>query len=1126
MILLHLILGRVGSGKTTHVHKLIEDYIKDGLSDIVLIVPEQFSFATEKAMLNRLDSSDANKVEVLSFTRLADSVFREYGGKNKRQISAVGRVILMSLALESVKDKLELYGNHADRPALINEMLGISSEFKQCAVSHDKLFEATQNIADCLLRKKMKDISLILYAYNALAQQSNIDDGDTLDDLYASLGENKFFEKKIVVIDGFKGFTQQELKIIERILSQTMVTYITLCMDNLYPLSEDAGVFTHVKRTAIKLIEMSKKLNIKLAKPLYLSGESKFCNFPPKFKRYESEALGALEAELFSAQAGIYEKHTDDITICSAADIPAECAYVAAQIKKLMREKSIRCREIAVIARNSEKYEAPLKSALKKCGIPVFEDKREPITVQPLISCVCSAVDIAAHGFSSDAIFSYLKSGLGVLSVEEAAELENYCIMWKIDWDRWLSVWDKNPEGYGAALNAREAQALEGLNRLRERVISPLLTLKNKLADANGVLAAKAVYEFLIQTSAPEKLRDLAIRFEDSGENALALEQERLWDLLMDILDEIAVTLGNRKISATRFFELFRLIIKSQTLGNIPQGIDEITFGSADRIRTASTKAVFVIGVNDGLFPLSPISKGILNDYERKEMIKLGITVSEPYEYKVYEERFIAYTSLCCASHKLFVTYPRKDVAGASLAPSELIFRISRRFPNCSMVDTECLDETELIEGVRPAFELMCLKSRESGELYYTLREYFSRRNDYAGKLAALERVKEGNSFHIKDKKLSEKLFGENMYLSASKAEKYYQCPFQYFCKYGIGAKPRNIAEFDPMQKGTTIHFVLEAVLSTYSIEEFSSFDENKRKAIIKDILDKYLEEKLGGADKPKRFTYLYNRLVIELNEVFSRMIAESFVSSFRPVDFELKIDNDGKIMPYEIKLSDGKVLKIKGYVDRVDKMELDGKSYIRIIDYKLSKGFKLSDVFSGINMQMLIYLFSIWQNGGSYYGEIVPSGILYYSANAPVANKNNREVTDEEILKAKLKKSKMKGLILNDSVVITGMDSTGEGVFIPANISKSSVGGNIISLEQLGKLKNKVDNLLKEMALSLKDGIIDAVPISNACDYCDYKSVCGWEKGMALRDVPSFNHKESLAILDEMEAENDGMDG
>jgi ATP-dependent helicase/nuclease subunit B len=204
-----LILGRVGGGKTTHVHKLIEDFVKDGFSDIVLIVPEQFSFATERAMLSRLGPSEADKVEVLSFTRLADSVFRRYGGKNKRQISTGGRAILMSLALESVRDKLELYGKQVDRPALINEMLSISSEFKQCAVSYEKLYETAQSINDCLLGKKMKDISLVLSAYNALTQQSNIDDGDTLDDLYASLSNNKYFKNRIVGIDGFRGFTQQ-----------------------------------------------------------------------------------------------------------------------------------------------------------------------------------------------------------------------------------------------------------------------------------------------------------------------------------------------------------------------------------------------------------------------------------------------------------------------------------------------------------------------------------------------------------------------------------------------------------------------------------------------------------------------------------------------------------------------------------------------------------------------------------------------------------------------------------------------------------------------------------------------------------------------------------------------------
>ena len=96
-------------------------------------------------------------------------------------------------------------------------------------------------------------------------------------------------------------------------------------------------------------------------------------------------------------------------------------------------------------------------------------------------------------------------------------------------------------------------------------------------------------------------------------------------------------------------------------------------------------------------------------------------------------------------------------------------------------------------------------------------------------------------------------------------------------------------------------------------------------------------------------------------------------------IDFELRIDKDGLVAPYSLPLPDGGTLQIKGSIDRVDRMERDGKGYLRVVDYKSGgKEFLLSDVLNGLNMQMLIYLMCLWQNGAQRYGEVVPAGILY----------------------------------------------------------------------------------------------------------------------------------------------------
>ena len=55
--MLYLILSRARGGKTAHIMNLIEQFSKGGKEKITLIVPEQFSFTSEKLMLGRLGAT-------------------------------------------------------------------------------------------------------------------------------------------------------------------------------------------------------------------------------------------------------------------------------------------------------------------------------------------------------------------------------------------------------------------------------------------------------------------------------------------------------------------------------------------------------------------------------------------------------------------------------------------------------------------------------------------------------------------------------------------------------------------------------------------------------------------------------------------------------------------------------------------------------------------------------------------------------------------------------------------------------------------------------------------------------------------------------------------------------------
>lgn len=138
-----------------------------------------------------------------------------------------------------------------------------------------------------------------------------------------------------------------------------------------------------------------------------------------------------------------------------------------------------------------------------------------------------------------------------------------------------------------------------------------------------------------------------------------------------------------------------------------------------------------------------------------------------------------------------------------------------------------------------------------------------------------------------------------------------------------------------------------------------------------------YVDAVMGGTEnKPQRFAWLLTRLIRTCGSLLWQVVRELAQSQFVPVAFELSIgrpeEEGGEyVKPLVLTLPDGASIQVHGQVDRVDVFEKDGVSYVRVVDYKTGhKEFRLSEVVEGINLQMLIYILSICQNGGPHIGD------------------------------------------------------------------------------------------------------------------------------------------------------------
>lgn len=1114
---IRFITGTSGSGKTYYARKRAAELAAAG-KRTALLVPEQFSFETERAMLQLLPANLADCVEVFSFTQISRKVSRETGGMAGSRLDNSGRAAVMNVAMTQVQDHLTLYSCGKKRQELINNMLSAVSEFKSCAISPELLAETAEKTDEAILSQKLGELSLIYGAYNAvIANIGSIDPLDDLTRLAKNLEQTDFFSDTVVIADSFTGFTRQELAVLKQIIAQCDEFEITLCIEDIQKRrgkQSNDDLFSMAAHTVEALCEFDSDIAF-----LSLAGHP----------RFHSQAIRKAESGLFRAQPAIpFEESTDDVVIYAAEDRYDETEFIAREIRRLVREKDMRWRDFAIICRNDHDYRNQMLRALELQGIPYFCDRRSAVTDMPLVRFVMAALDIVSGRWRSEDIMRWLKTGmLRDVSVVEAARLENYCFVWNISGKKWKEEFTQSPYGYSDRETDGESEILSGINASKKCIVNLLDTFERAVREENatGKEMAAAVFRLIDAAGCAERIEAMLPKLSPQEAEA----QGQVWNLLMNILDQLAEILGDTTLPFREFSDLLCLMLGLCDVGEIPQGMDEVVFGSADRIRTAGVKAVFILGANEGVFPVLPEASGVFTENERRLLIGMNLPLAGDSEETAYNEQLIAYAAMTCASEMLYVTYSQ-SCNGEQLYSSEIITELSRILPNCRKAEHSEALSLAMIENADAGFLLAASAMGEQSELSAALAAVYSDLPAYADKLNVVRQAvsrsanrQSKETLHDADNALS--LFGRNIRISASKAECFYNCQFKYFCQYGMKAAPRRRAELNPMEYGSVVHYVLENMLRDHDIGQLAALEDLSE--LIGGYLSRYLEEVMGGTDmKSARFIYLFRRLTQSLS-VLIRQLSEEFAKSlFVPASFELPIDGS-EVKPLDIPLSDGSRISVGGKIDRVDIYSKEGVKYIRVVDYKTgSKEFVLSDILSGLNMQMLIYLDIVCDRALSGE-EFLPAGVIYSPASLKkIAGERGKTSVEDE----QKKMLKNNGLIVDDSDIINAME-IGMQKKVDNHSNASVKGGDtflagatyVADPEQFGVIRRYIRSLLREMGEALHRGEIGAYPakgIYDACEYCDYRILCSQERKSEGKNITKKSMTETLKQMQEGEDE------
>ncbi len=1103
--MLTFLTGTYFPSKKEYIYKKICSLLNNG-ERVYLIVPEQASFDRDRDFLVTYGEKLSNMLTVTSFTHLSRDVLEENGLRVKPEADDAARNVLMSIACEDSCEHLDIFRRYSGKLPLVKKLLDEYSEIKQEGLSVQDLFNVSSALSDSMLRRKTLEMARVFSAYEAIVTDRFSESSDNIKVMENFLKENKIFEGAYIFFDDFRGFTGAQIKLMEEIMAQAQECCVSVfAPDSVH--SFDSQSYLHAVKNCRRLRNSAAKRGVKCTEEKIISS-------------HPVEALDVLKNSLFCAEKEVYRSSGEAVTVMCAEDKYAECDLVAMKIRDLLENEGMRCKDISVTERSGD-YTNALVAALKKYGIPVFKDKRIPLFEYPLIKMILSAVSVAAYGFSSEEIFSYIKTGITGTDSVMCSMLENYVYIWQIDKNAWTRPFTAHPDGFGEEVNEASQKRLDEINSIREKVMMPLMSLKSKLEKNSGEVSCRAVFEFLSQTDAAANFLDYAKFLYNDGNEAAALECSAVWDCAVEALDSLYEAISGRSISPRRFYEVLKIILSSGEIGRIPAGIDEIVIGKAGRTRHLEPKAVFVMGCNEGVFPPSPVSGGLFTSAERRILSSNNFPLENIPENMHAEERMIAYSVLTGASEKLFVSYSRLTSDGANAEPSEIISEIKSILPDVNIIDDRKIASIERIGSDDTAFEEYALRYRDNTVYSASLKKY-AEESSFSHRTEAIKAAAENRPARINDTVTAKALFGNDMYISPSKAEVYHTCAFKYFCQYGMNLKKLKPADLDARINGLLIHHLLENILIVKTNRELAEITQTELKLLINDITEKFICDYMGGReDKGVLLNRSLDKAKNTAFDIVSRMIKEFSSSRFATVAVELEISPVGDIAPYFLPLPDGGSITVGGKVDRVDIMEDGNKVYLRVVDYKTGgKDFKLSDVFDGLNMQMLIYLMCLWSNGKEKYGDIIPAGILYVPAN----NSGEflpRNADAEDIEARKLINGRMNGMILEDETVLRGMEKDCEGKFINAYIDeKGRMKGTFLSLSGFKLLHEKTDSILTSMGIALHEGKIAALPVigtssyKNTCVYCDYKDICKRTDDSEKREPASLTHKQAVDLL------------
>ena len=1056
--------GRAGTGKTYTVMQRIYELSQAG-KKAILIVPEQLSMTRESEIHRR----GIKNVQVLSFSRFANTVFRALGGTAKNNPDSAMSAAAVFCAVDNVYDELGYYKRTAYKTGFISALCEAFSEFDRNRLTRDSIMAIPDRDLHAGIKAKYRDLFLIYEQYKSMWKGEYKDPASDLVVAAGKLETSDIYDDTVFVFDGFYGFTQIQLDLIAQIIQHSPLCMFAFTTDMI------SDVFTTVTKEVNKLIRLCKKHKVQYSANSV--GDMQH--------RLLSPALKSVERHAFDMSDYKAEVPLDGVYAFAATNINEELGFVAADIKNAVLSGKYNYRDIAVLCPDADSLRYIVQSVFEKHGIPIFVDTSKTLISQPLMAFVTGAFEIAQRGFEPEQVLSFLKTGLAGVSFDDISLVESYLKIWKIRDNGWTAgPWTRNPDGISSFDTEPDAERLERLNKLKEHIRLPLEAFKKATAKRmEGIAFLKAIYQLIGAFGVADNLQQLACDFSKAGQMHLYDEYTRVYDIFIDMLDSVAAVSGSRIFDRRRFYDIICAAATATTVPGRPARTDEVLFAKTGRARAEDKKVVYIPCMTSNVIPAVRKPSPIITDADKRVFERYDLSVSLDMQMSAYREHFDFYSAVCVPSDRLVLSYSMFTPTGDALSPSEYLEAV------CMSAGVEYKYRRDLDDD----FMLISLAGAAEEAARTGAKELYNAIERVSG--ISMAPQEEGDTT-LSDS-VVEGLYTRSLKLSFSGMDEFVQCPFKFFIDKGLRAGVTEPVEFKSNSIGDYMHKGLEVMLS----QKYDISTPDKVEEAIDEIADEYYNNKLADcANRSKRFDYFFDEATLMLKKAAENVAKEVRASDFEPSGFETDISKHGD----PIVLDSGYTLRLKGSIDRIDKTK-DG--YVKIIDYKSGEqSFSLKQIYNGLSMQLPVYASAVKNKepnskiAAMYYIKIGDSETAKESAKPMSAQEY------EQLLESTYKRD---GIFYNDGEVIERLDKSGR-------LFTKLADERLMTDDEMEGFIEFAKNRIKDTGEKITSGCADISPLgASACQYCKYKAICKIEADdkriRKLDDMPNgFFKKEA----------------